>query len=224
MSSFVNQLKALAKNFSRRAEPIDPRLFGDELAERTAWTPAVRGGTNIGTHVLKMVPPHRLVFSGTWGATLFTGIFIVIGLAVMGGALGIATAGGGMATEELVGAIFFGLTFSGAGFFMRNHLCSRRTFDRQLGVFWRGRRLPAGVGTRMASDDHVRLETIHALQIIKEYCSTKNGGYYSYELNLILKDASRVNVLDHGKVARLRRDADELAQFLGGIPVWDGSR
>ena len=76
----------------------------------------------------------------------------------------------------------------------------------------------------MATDDHVPLGEIHGIQIIKEYCSTKNGGYYSYELNLVLKDASRVNVLDHGNGARLRRDADELAGFLGGVPVWDGSR
>jgi hypothetical protein len=28
-------------------------------------------------------------------------------------------------------------------------------------------------------------------------------------------------VVRHGKVGELRHDADELAAFLGGVPVWD---
>ena len=66
----------------------------------------------------------------------------------------------------------------------------------------------------------VQLYQVHALQIIREYVRGNKSSYYSYELNLILKDGSRKNVVDHGSIKQLQKDAQTLGQFLG-IPVWD---
>ena len=44
--------------------------------------------------------------------------------------------------------------------------------------------------------------------------------FYSYEINLVLKNGRRVNVADHGDLDSLRADADMLANFLE-VPVWD---
>ncbi|MGD9320846.1 MAG: hypothetical protein PVH99_12810, partial [Desulfobacteraceae bacterium] len=44
--------------------------------------------------------------------------------------------------------------------------------------------------------------------------------YYSYELNLVLRDSKRTNVMDHGDYEKLREDAQTLSQFLEK-PVWD---
>ena len=63
----------------------------------------------------------------------------------------------------------------------------------------------------------VKLNTIHALQLIKERCRTKN-----YELNLVLESGQRINVVDHGGLNRIREDANQLSQFLC-IPVWDAT-
>jgi hypothetical protein len=41
----------------------------------------------------------------------------------------------------------------------------------------------------------------------------------SYELNLVLKDGRRINVVDHGGADKIRTDAATLADFLG-VPVW----
>jgi hypothetical protein len=44
--------------------------------------------------------------------------------------------------------------------------------------------------------------------------------YRSHELNVILRDARRLNVIDHGDLEIVRRDAGQLARFLQ-VPVWD---
>ncbi len=62
---------------------------------------------------------------------------------------------------------------------------------------------------------------MHALQLISEYVSGKSS-YYSYELNLVLDDGSRINVVDHGNLAAIREDAGKLALFLAK-PLWDAT-
>ena len=46
--------------------------------------------------------------------------------------------------------------------------------------------------------------------------------FRSYELNVVLDDASRRNLVCHGDHARLRQDASTLAAFLN-VPLWDAS-
>ena len=48
------------------------------------------------------------------------------------------------------------------------------------------------------------------------------SAYYSYEMNLVLNDGKRLNVVDHGNQAKLREDAQTLATFLN-VPVWDAT-
>ena len=67
-----------------------------------------------------------------------------------------------------------------------------------------------------------KLEEIYAIQLLKEYCRGDKSSYYSYELNLVLEDASRINVVDHGKLNLIRSDAEKLAAFLD-IPLWDAT-
>ena len=64
------------------------------------------------------------------------------------------------------------------------------------------------------------LEDIHALQLISEYCRGSKRSYYSYELNLVLRNGRRINVMDHGDSEKLREDAKTLSQFLEK-PLWD---
>ena len=72
------------------------------------------------------------------------------------------------------------------------------------------------------------LEKVHALQIIAELCSNKTERgrrtktYHSYELNLVLEDGKRINVVDHGDQDSLREDAGTLSAFLGK-PIWDAT-
>jgi hypothetical protein len=62
----------------------------------------------------------------------------------------------------------------------------------------------------------IPLNNIHALQLLGETVSwgKNNSSYISYELNLILKDSSRINVIDHWDLEQIKEDAKKIAEKL----------
>ncbi len=93
-------------------------------------------------------------------------------------------------------------------------------FDKCSGLYWKGRTrhgLPPKPGELKQS---ALLSEVHALQLIPEWVRGSENSYYSYELNLVLNDCRRLNVVDHGGRRCIREDAEFLAQFLD-VPVWD---
>ena len=60
------------------------------------------------------------------------------------------------------------------------------------------------------------------MQLVSEYCRGNKSSFYSYELNLVLANGRRINVVDHGNIESLQKDARTLAAFLD-IPVWDAT-
>lgn len=86
-------------------------------------------------------------------------------------------------------------------------------FDRQSGYFWQGY-----VGARIANlifKNAKPLTRIHALQLLAG--NKRNSGY---ELNLVMTDRSRINLMEHVCRRPLGSNAQRLAEFLG-VPVWD---
>ena len=69
--------------------------------------------------------------------------------------------------------------------------------------------------------DLVKFSTIYSLQLISENIKGEGGSpFNSYELNLILNDGMRINVVDHTNLFKLRSEAQFLAQKLN-IELWD---
>ena len=69
------------------------------------------------------------------------------------------------------------------------------------------------------------LKGIHAIQLLPEriYDSRFQTKFFmSYELNLVNHRGGRLNVIDHGFLNWIRRDAQNLAQFLD-VPCWDAT-
>ena len=99
-------------------------------------------------------------------------------------------------------------------------------FDKGTGYFWKGRRGPRLHAVDHDSKEFVRLDDIHAIQMVSEVCTTNSGKgsskFYSYENNVVLKYASRINIIDHGNLKHIREDAQALATFIG-VPVWDAT-
>ena len=60
----------------------------------------------------------------------------------------------------------------------------------------------------------IPLSSIHALQIVSERVSTKNSSFLSYEINLVLDDKRRVNVVDYGNLNKIQTDAKQLGEYL----------
>jgi hypothetical protein len=93
-------------------------------------------------------------------------------------------------------------------------------FDKTKGMYWKGWKAPKRYLAEGDKESSSRIGDIYALQIIPELVRSDNKSYVSYELNLVLRDGSRMNVVDHGDLVKLREDAKLVSEFLG-IAIWD---
>jgi len=221
---FLDKLKSLV-DLNPSTPALDPSIFKDELANGTGWTPIKPGGSNFRERKLVFSPDFgRARFKATLTSVIFGGLFLIVGI-------GVLTAGIVMLAKhgvelEAVFLPLFGLVFASVGLFLIHLFTIPVVFDRSSGFFWKGRVSPEKLARGYDSvKDTTLLSKIHALQIIAEYCSgsgKNSSSYYSYELNIVLEDASRINVVDHGDIKSLKQDAAKLAEFLG-VPLWDAS-
>lgn len=94
-------------------------------------------------------------------------------------------------------------------------------FDKRKGYFWKGSNqlFEGDIGI-----DYVKLERIHALQLITGIVrvETRRGPYYDKknELNLVLDNGERMNVVHHENKNQIEKDARVLSKFLG-VPIWE---
>lgn len=209
------------QKITREQVSFDPSSFNDQVALQTDWTPAKGGGASFRTHRLVVLSSDRREFRASFGAKLFYLVFLLVGLGVM-----IAFSYSNLSSGEFVlnAALFMpvliGLIFSGVGGAMFYFGTAPIVFDKRKGYFWKGRKVPDEVFDKSSIKHFTKLERVHAIQLISEYCRGNKSSYYSYELNLVLEDGQRINVVDHGNENRLREDAGNLSDFLGK-PVWN---
>ena len=187
----------------RQGELLDLSIFGDELAFKTSWDPVVRGGNGMCTHELQKTPPHLsgdlLSFKVSFSTILISAILSLGGL---GWLLFYAIP----SENEL--AIFLSLTFVGVGFLLWWFTKKAESvFDRS------SRRLAIG-------GKSYNLDQVCAIQLISELVNSHKSFFISYELNLVCANAERINIVDHGLLRTIRKDAEVLADYLS-IPVWD---
>ncbi len=211
--------KMLRNALDQLADCVEPSCFGDPLAERTRWNPLKSSGTNCGgtnfrTHKLVSTQPGRMEFRITAEMLRFASSFLLIGVGAAVGAF--------LSAKPLWGLGLFSLIFLLIGGGLLFFSSKPVVFDKRKGFFWKGRKSPDDVADLGSCKDCVRLGEIHALQIVAKQIQGDSSSYVSYELNLVLKDASRVNVVDHGSKEKIRKDAAALATFLGR-PLWDAA-
>jgi len=101
-------------------------------------------------------------------------------------------------------------------------------FDKAEGIFLKGREQIGDFNNSLIKAKPVKLDQIHAIQLISEYVTglsdfnnSDDVRFHSYEINLILKNSERVNVIDHGDGFQVLADAERLSLFLN-VPVWNG--
>jgi hypothetical protein len=95
------------------------------------------------------------------------------------------------------------------------HLGKPAFFDLKQGRFWRGSQRQQSPRSSEISLDH-----IHAIQLI--ISDMKDRRAWCYEVNLVLKDSNRINLVSSQDLSELQRQAQYLGDFLK-IPVWDVS-
>ena len=202
------------------ANIFDPAVFNDPVALQTAWTPAASGGANFATHKLHIVHPQRVEFRCSVAMKLMSGIFLGVGLVVIG-VFAQKLIGKDVAFESaLLMPLGFGLIFALVGGFLLRNALTPTVFDLNHGYFCKSRQKPEQTMDPSRIKHYAQLCDVHALQLISERCSSKNGSYFSYELNLVLNDGTRINVVDHGNLGELKRDALLIAELIQK-PLWD---
>lgn len=185
----------------------------DPIAQKVSWEPAKHGGTNFKSQKIEFAA-NKITVKKTLGMILFGTVFLLPGL----GGLLIGAPYSFISGEAGTGFFFiiWGAGFGGAGLAML--LMSKPfTFDKLRGVFYRGK----GYGSNPTGKKKTQglLTEIHAIQLISERVHSSKNNYTSYECNLVLKDGSRVNVLDHGRGKDVKNDAKRIALFLD-VPIW----
>jgi hypothetical protein len=210
---------------------FDPARFNDPLAQRIDWSPARSGGSSSRTRKLKQVGLQRIEFRPTFSSILSVIILLGIGLAAGGIPLYLMIHSRSFSAGLLI-PILVGIVFGGIGCFMFNLFITPIVFDQRNQQFWKGWKAPVNAIRSETPNIFARFAEIHALQILRELCEHKDNSrsgsqrvqrYYSYELNLVLEDGSRITVTDHGDLRHLQTDAKSLAAFLGK-PIWDATR
>ncbi len=209
---------------------IDPACFDDPFALQTDWAPLKTKGPKFRTHNLVQVNSYRLEFrAATWkilrhhvvpAAIIIAMTLLFINFNVLSFVkMIIFNPKAMLSNSEPIFAIFPIIVIISMIRKIYPFIVPV-VFDKRKDTSWRG----CGKYNDIAKMNHssclARLNDIYALQIVVKHVKESESSYCSYELNAILKDSSRINVIVHGDKAKLKADAAVLAKFLNK-PLWD---
>lgn len=209
------------------SEVIEARenaLNNENLSSKSAVStlPLKAGGSNFKTTVLVKESSSKLRYKPSIGAGLFSFVFLSVGLTILFFGLIAEYPFHFEKFSSYWFFILFGLIFTGAGVFLVYSFYKPIVFDKRLGLHYKTYNFKLHRNERNASDNYIALNHIIAIQIIGEHVQSNKSSYKSFELNLVLKDNTRKNVIDHGDLKTIIDDAHVLSAFLG-VPIWHAS-
>ena len=189
------------------------------LKSKVSVTPLKSGGASFKTNVLIQESISKLIYKPSTGAALFSFIFLAVGLGIL--FFGISPIFNKTSEGHSINLflLLFGFVFAGAGALMFYYFYKPRVFDKQLGLYYKAYSVKPSKSRIKKIDNFIPLNKIIAIQIIGEHINRDNGSYKSFELNLVLDDNSRKNIIDHGNLKSIIDDAHILSDFLG-VPIW----
>jgi len=207
---------------SRHGASVKTSFKEDPLAKLTSWEPLVSGGSNFATHTLKRTSRSKLEFTPSVGSYLLTLTFALVSaitLFKLNESYLLSWQWPPNFDETM--QLLLPALFVGATLYMIYKLSEGIVFDRKRGVYWKGQKEPSRVSLSNKGGKHTRISEIHAIQLLAELCNGgKNADFYSFELNLVLKNGQRLSVIDHGNEQKIRNDCNMLAKFLS-VPIWE---
>lgn len=202
-------------------EALEKLIADDEVAQQTEWTPCKLGGSNFKTRNLVELSQNQLEYKPVFISKLIPSIFMLHG--------GFFVLGSFFIQDSARGFNFFPLGFASFGIFIGYFLWSKLNypirFDLLDRIYWTGSKDPR------SSKVKVEFDEIHAIQLVAELVlhqkrhsrhRMSKRAYRSIELNFVLKDGKRLNVIDHSHLSVIRADAQRLAELIE-VPVWDAT-
>ncbi|MBI9060850.1 MAG: hypothetical protein JEZ14_02600 [Marinilabiliaceae bacterium] len=195
--------------------------FGDPVAEKVEWTPLKNSGSSFRTQQVKAYGYNRIEIVPTIEVKLLGLLYIVADLAFVFWLL-YSKHPDFQFMDDYKSGIFTLVFIASAimGIVLYVKFFKRQNFDKQSGYYWVGKKGPRQTYDFKEDERFIELRTIHAIQLVKHLVKSDGSTFYSYELNLVLNNLKRVNVMNHGKLNKLREDAEALSKFLN-VPVWD---
>jgi len=179
----------------------------NELEPQVPNEPLHLSTTHYGSslHNLIVVNPNQILFRPNFGFNMTVLILILMG---GGGAIYLLNQRNDLAIIPIL--IFLGATIA-----IYTNLAPK-VFDKQIGYYWTTWNSP----TRAVQGKSVELNRICAVQIIFEKVGPSAGheDVPIYQLNLVLEDLSRINVVAHGNVPKIEEEAKQVSSFLE-VPV-----
>jgi len=188
---------------------FNPKNFKDPVAQKTEWEPVFKNsnGNFKVTRISQEAGGKLGLEKSTTSKTLYRNC-VLMGVAAF--AVMIITQNGVLILRvfSLI-AILVGLW----GMYMQNQPF---VFDKNEGVFKNGRK------------QTVKFADVYAVQLLSREVQVKAPPkgelkkIKTYELNLVLNDGKRVNVLAHGGFKEIREDSNKISSFLDK-PLWDAA-
>ena len=211
------------------SEDLSPQE-NDPIAEQTDWNSCANNSKSYCDTELCYSDSNRLEFRKKKGYSLF--LFVIALTTITAGTLFVFIAPtltgtkGSIIGYALVAAGLLQYPFALLIFYFgRKSIIQRQIFDKKTGYYWHGKKNPMRFNEPKQFSALVPLEKIYAIQVLfKEMTSSSSSSPSSaysmcYECNLVLSDATRINVLNHADGEALQSDAETIAQFLE-IPLW----
>lgn len=217
--------RRLLRNFRAMTDtqPVIPPDQEDPLAGQISWSPVKTGGSNFCSHRLKQARDGHYGFQPTPAAVAWHAMFLAL-------AIGFVVAPFLLGAWSRKPAVEVSFTFIGIGLvvligvvFSLRELYRLVHIDIEAGWIWLFKPAPDKLRYEQIqadTDHYVRIEDVHALQVVAERCRPgRENEFFSYELNIVRHDGTRVNLVDHGRGDLIDADAKDLAELLS-VPVW----
>jgi hypothetical protein len=206
-------------------KPFDPSNIGDPIALQTDWEPLESDGAISWITESVEIDSHRMEFNAPRETKNFY-FFLIVGLGILFGFCYsfhtvVILRRELLFSTDMIQPLLVSLFFMVGGCCLLYFGTTPVVFDKHKGAFWKGRKAPDEVSDRKELKYFAKLADIHALQIVDEWCEGRTS-YINYQLNLVLKDGSRLNVFENRKRNKILEAANAISGFLGK-PVWDAT-
>ena len=212
--------------FRKRYPVLDPRYFDDPVAMRTGWEPLSPGGSRYTTNRLRESAPQVLSFQPT-AYRHYQSLVHLVSLLVFGNALIVSLLRDelninrpdewwviSMLVQILVGC---GVTLV---LLNRSIVVDANAAEVRLGLPRLGW-LNQFPWLRKLLCRSLPFSEIHSIQLLDEEVRIPHEQmFWSYELNLLLRDGKRINLIDHRNQREICWDAGDLSRMMD-VPIWD---